>query len=106
MDSYNLTNGQHMSQNGYINNNVAKKDWGFDGIIMSDFPFGYGLSYTTFNYSHLSITPQSGNLSGPITVLFDVANTGSREPAEVAEVYVGDVHASVPRPVKELKGFR
>jgi len=69
------------------------------------FPFGYGLSYTTFNYSHLSITPQSGNLSEPVTVLFDVTNTGSREAAEVAEVYVGEVHASVPRPVKELKGF-
>ncbi len=69
-----LIDERTMSQNGYINNNVAKKDWGFDGIIMSDFPFGYGLSYTTFNYSHLSITPQSGNLSGPITVLFDVAN--------------------------------
>ncbi len=41
----------------------------------------------------------------PVTVSFDVTNTGSREGAEVGEVYVSDTHASVPRPVKELKGF-
>jgi len=69
------------------------------------FPFGYGLSYTTFAYSNLSVTPQTGDLKQPISVSFDVKNTGSREGAEVAELYVGDSHASVPRPVKELKGF-
>ena len=69
------------------------------------FPFAYGLSYTTFNYGHLSVTPQSGNLNEPVTVLFDVTNTGTREGAEVAQVYVGDAHAAVPRPIKELKGF-
>src|SRR5579864_6762217 len=41
MDSYNLTNGEHMSQNGYLNNDVAKKEWGFDGIIMSDWTSTY-----------------------------------------------------------------
>jgi len=69
------------------------------------FPFGYGLSYTTFQYSDLKVTPASANLSAPITVSFNVKNTGSRAGAEVAEVYVGESHASVPRPVKELKGF-
>jgi beta-glucosidase len=69
------------------------------------FPFGYGLSYTSFTYDHLTISPQSGNLDTPISVIFEVTNTGSREGAEVAEVYVGDSHAAVPRPVKELKGF-
>ena len=69
------------------------------------FPFGYGLSYTTFQYSDLKVTPLSADLGAPITVSFNVKNTGSREGAEVAEVYVGDSHASVPRPVKELKGF-
>jgi len=53
----------------------------------------------------LSVTPQTGNLSEPVTVSFDVRNTGHRAAAEVAELYVGDTHASVPRPVKELKGF-
>jgi beta-glucosidase len=44
-------------------------------------------------------------LNEPVTVSFDVRNTGQRAAAEVAELYVGDAHASVPRPVKELKGF-
>jgi len=69
------------------------------------FAFGYGLSYTTFAYSKLEVTPQTGNLSQPVTVSFDVKNTGNRAAAEVAELYVGDSHASVPRPVKELKAF-
>jgi beta-glucosidase len=69
------------------------------------FAFGYGLAYTTFAYSNLSITPPSGSLSGPVMVSFDVTNAGSRSGAEVAELYVGEPHASVPRPVKELKGF-
>jgi len=69
------------------------------------FPFGFGLSYTTFEYSNLTVSPAMGNASDPITVTFDVKNTGQREGAEIAEVYVGDSHSSVPRPVKELKGF-
>lgn len=69
------------------------------------FPFGYGLSYTTFAYSNLSVTPSSGNLDQPLKISFDVCNTGNRQGAEVAELYVGDSHASVPRPAKELKGF-
>jgi beta-glucosidase len=53
----------------------------------------------------LSVTPDTGNLDQPVTVSFEVKNTGRREGAEVAELYVGDPHASIPRPVKELKGF-
>jgi beta-glucosidase len=67
------------------------------------FPFGYGLSYTTFAYKNLTVSPAS--TSEGATVAFDVTNTGSRAGAETAQVYVGDRHASVPRPVKELKGF-
>lgn len=70
------------------------------------FPFGFGLSYTTFTYKNLSISPATNGFSqGPVTVSFDVTNTGSREGSEVAQVYVGDQHSSVPRPPKELKGF-
>lgn len=70
------------------------------------FPFGFGLSYTTFTYSNLSIKPVSNNQSGPrFEVSFDVKNTGTREGADVAQVYVGDPQTKVPRPAKELKGF-
>ncbi|HKV78119.1 MAG TPA: glycoside hydrolase family 3 C-terminal domain-containing protein [Candidatus Sulfotelmatobacter sp.] len=69
------------------------------------FAFGYGLSYTTFGYSNISVTPQRGDLNEPVTVSFNVKNTGHREGVEVAELYVGESHPSVPRPVKELKGF-
>ncbi|MGO8720557.1 MAG: glycoside hydrolase family 3 C-terminal domain-containing protein [Acidobacteriaceae bacterium] len=69
------------------------------------FPFGFGLSYTSFAFSNLEVTPQVASQTGSITVGFDVKNTGSRAGAEVAQVYVGDPSATVPRPVRELKGF-
>jgi beta-glucosidase len=70
------------------------------------FPFGYGLSYTTFKYQNLSVAPASGSNSGPLyTISFDVTNTGDRAGATVAQVYVSDGHSKIPRPAKELKGF-
>jgi beta-glucosidase len=69
------------------------------------FPFGFGLSYTSFAYKNLTVSPAKASEGQPITVAFDVSNTGKRAGAEVAQVYVGDHHASVPRPPKELKGF-
>jgi beta-glucosidase len=69
------------------------------------FPFGFGLSYTSFVFSNLEVTPQVASQTGSITVGFDVTNTGSRAGAEVAEVYAGDPSATAPRPVRELKGF-
>lgn len=73
------------------------------------FPFGHGLSYTKFTYSHLSIAvapPQNGTASEwAATVSFDVANTGKRDGDEVAQVYVADGHSPVARPEEELKGF-
>jgi len=67
------------------------------------FPFGYGLSYTSFKYSGLDIHPGTG--AGSYEVSFDVTNTGSRAGADVAQVYVSEDHPQVPRPPQELKGF-
>jgi beta-glucosidase len=69
------------------------------------FPFGYGLSYTTFAYKNLAVSPYRAEGEQQITVSFDVTNSGNRAGADIAQVYVGDHHAPVPRPVKELKGF-
>ena len=66
------------------------------------FPFGYGLSYTTFSFGKLAVSPTTGV---GMTVSFDVTNTGTRKGAEVAQVYVGDPHPKVARPIRELKGF-
>lgn len=61
------------------------------------FPFGYGLSYTTFRYSNLKADEQE--------VSFDVTNTGSRAGDAVPQIYISPAHSYVPRPAKELKGF-
>ena len=69
------------------------------------FPFGYGLSYTTFKYSGLKLVPDKDAAHPAVTIEFTLANTGKREGAEVAQVYVQPLHPSVTRPLKELKGF-
>jgi beta-glucosidase len=70
------------------------------------FAFGHGLSYTTFQYSNLKLV-RGPDANGPITTVeFEITNTGKRAGAEVAQIYVQDVQASVARPLKELKGFR
>jgi beta-glucosidase len=68
-------------------------------------PFGFGLSYSTFIYSNLRIDPKTVGNGGSINVSLDVQNTSSRAGAEVVQLYVKDVKASVLRPEKELKGF-
>ena len=66
------------------------------------YPFGYGLSYSSFEYSNLSVEKTGGSR---VTVSFDIKNTGKMDAAEAAQVYVRDVECSVPRPLKELKGY-
>jgi beta-glucosidase len=70
------------------------------------YPFGYGLSYTTFSYSNLQISSGSISPNGSVTVSADVKNTGTRAGDEVAQLYVRDTVASIQRPIKELKGFQ
>jgi beta-glucosidase len=70
------------------------------------YPFGYGLSYTSFDYSDLKIAPGKFSETHPVEVALNLRNSGSRAGAEVVELYVHDGHSSVDRPVKELKGFR
>lgn len=69
------------------------------------FPFGFGLSYTTFAYSDLHLSSLSIRPGEPLWVQFKITNTGSRAGTEVAQVYVGDPQSSLPRPPRELKGF-
>lgn len=70
------------------------------------YPFGYGLSYTTFNYSNLNMDKKTYDQADTIQATFTLTNTGDREGAEVAQLYVSDPVCSVMRPVKELKGFK
>ncbi len=69
------------------------------------YPFGYGLSYTTFNFSNLTAPATAAAIDPTVTVGFDVTNTGNVAGAEVAQLYVSDPSAHVDRPERELKGF-
>jgi beta-glucosidase len=69
-------------------------------------PFGYGLSYTTFKYDNLAVKPETIAPSGKATVSVTVTNSGKRASDEVVQLYIHDLVSSVTRPVQELKGFR
>ena len=69
------------------------------------YPFGHGLSYSTFQYSNLSLSSAQIRGDGQVTVKVDVQNSGARAGDEVVQLYVHDVEASVKRPAKELRGF-
>ncbi len=69
------------------------------------FPFGHGLSYTTFAYSNLKLSAKQINADGSITATIDVKNTGKIAGDEVVQLYIHDVAPSLKRPVKELRGF-
>jgi beta-glucosidase len=70
------------------------------------YPFGYGLSYTTFTYNNLQLDRAEVEIGGQVAISFDVTNTGDRAGDEVVQLYTRDIQASVTRPVKELKGFK
>ena len=73
--------------------------------IPVQWPFGHGLSYTTFEYGQAKAAKASMTADGKMTITVDVKNTGDREGAEIVQLYVADPVASIDRPVKELKGF-
>jgi Fibronectin type III-like domain/Glycosyl hydrolase family 3 N terminal domain len=168
MDALNAVNGDFACESHYLYTQVLKRDWNFDGVLLSDYtgrdplwwresfwettnyhgeasawqsddrkppdhywctldslyrwhfhglpwlwknhiqpqyPFGYGLSYTKFNYSGLKITPSELSHDGDASVTFRITNIGQRAGAEVAQLYVGEENPRVARPIKELKGF-
>lgn len=69
------------------------------------YPFGFGLSYTTFEYSNLRFSAQTFRFNEKLKISVDITNTGNYDGAEVVQLYVKDVVGSVTRPVRELKGF-
>lgn len=69
------------------------------------YPFGYGLSYTTFQYSDIALSASAMGQDGSITAAVTVTNAGKRDGAEVVQLYIRDLVGSITRPVKELKGF-
>ena len=73
--------------------------------VPAQFPFGHGLSYTTFEYSNAKAAKSVMKADGTLKVSVDVVNTGDRDGAEIVQLYIADTEASVDRPSKELKGF-
>lgn len=70
------------------------------------FPFGHGLSYTEFSYSDLNFSSTEIAVDGKTEITFTLKNTGDRKGEEVVQLYINDPVASIPRPVRELKGFK
>ncbi|MGN0521327.1 MAG: glycoside hydrolase family 3 C-terminal domain-containing protein [Eubacterium sp.] len=83
---------------GYRYYDTAKKD-----VL---FPFGFGLSYTTFEYSDIKLSSTDIKDTDTVTVSFKIKNTGAVDGAEIAQLYVADKESTIFRPVKELKGFK
>ena len=69
------------------------------------YPFGYGLSYTTFRFSDITLNRSSIGMDNELVASVTVTNTGDRAGSEVVQLYIRDLVGSVTRPVKELKGF-
>ncbi len=79
--------------------------WADKEKIKPTFAFGHGLSYTTFAYGRAVVDKKVMGADETLTVMVPVTNTGNREGAEIVQLYISDLKSSLPRPVKELKGF-
>ena len=98
--------GQQIIDETYKEDLFVGYRWTDKQNIKPLFPFGYGLSYTTFEISNLRADKREMTADGKLTVSVDVRNTGSVAGAEVLQLYISDSKSSQPRPVKELKGFK
>jgi beta-glucosidase len=84
--------------------NQAKRYWDEESTPL--FPFGFGLTYTRFTYSDLTVDRQELPAGETLTASVTVTNTGERDADEVVQLYLHQRHGSASRPVRELKGFR
>jgi len=83
----------------------ARRGYLFDDVLPL-YPFGYGLSYTTFTIQNVRLEKKTIKTGGSSRVIAEVTNTGKREGSEVVQMYIRDVVSSATRPIKELKGFQ
>lgn len=111
-----ITVPRHVGQlPAYYNAKPSKAQWVNGKIKYRDYvdmpgsplwPFGFGLSYTKFEYASLKVIPADIGPQGVVRVSAEIANTGTREGQEVVQLYIQDVISSVTRPIEELKGFQ
>jgi len=107
-DSPSSVLGEYPGKNGIVNYNddlLVGYRYFDTKNIKPLFPFGFGLSYTSFSYENYKIELSGKDESLKCIVSFDITNTGKTEGKEIAQVYVRDPESALPRPLKELKGF-
>ncbi len=83
----------------------GQNSWGHTSVNGALYPFGYGLSYTKFEYSNLTVSPEKGQLQGDVTVTVDVTNTGQRKGDDVVQLYLKDDISTVTTYEYDLRGF-
>jgi len=83
----------------------GQNSWGKTSVNGALYPFGYGLSYTKFEYSNLQVSPEKENPQGDVTVTVDVTNTGQRKGDDVVQLYLKDDFSSVTTYEYDLRGF-
>lgn len=93
-------------QQEYLEDILVGYRWHDTKKIPAMFPFGYGMSYTTFEYGKPSASAKEMTADGSITIEIPVTNTGNADGKETVQLYIADEKSSLPRPLKELKGFR